>query len=91
MSFAEGRSETIGSAESLDEAAEIMALHVLSQGAPIGIAVGHAASSTARAADRLAAALTPRAGPVLRYRVGPSVGVHTGPVSFGAFWWAGAR
>jgi fatty acid kinase fatty acid binding subunit len=91
LSFAEGRSETIGSADSLDEAAEIMALHVLSQGAPIGIAVGHAASSTARAADRLAAALSSRAEPVLRYRVGPSVGSHTGPLSFGAFWWGAAR
>lgn len=27
---------------------------------------------------------------VMRYRVGPSVGTHTGPDSFGAFWWAAA-
>jgi fatty acid kinase fatty acid binding subunit len=87
LSFVGGRSETLGLAESLDHAAETMALHVLSQGTPIGIAVGYAASSTARAADRLAAALSVRAEPVMRYRVGPSVGAHTGPLSFGAFWW----
>jgi fatty acid-binding protein DegV len=91
LSFVEGRSETIGSAESLDDAAETMALYVLSQGSPIGIAVGYAGSSTARAADRLAAAVSPRAEPVLRYRVGPSVGAHTGPLSFGAFWWPAWR
>jgi DegV family protein with EDD domain len=87
FSFADGRSETIGSAENLDHAAETMALHVLSQGTPIGIAVGHAGSCTALAADRLAAALSVRAEPLMRYRVGPSVGAHTGPLSFGAFWW----
>lgn len=87
--FAEGRTETLGSAESLEDAAGIMAQHVLSQGGPVRTAVGHAASRTAPAADLLAVALerSRHVAEVLRYRAGPSVGAHTGPLSFGAFWW----
>lgn len=41
------------------------------------------------AADALAEqlALSPGFVDVTRYRVGPSVGAHTGSLSFGAFWW----
>ena len=89
FSFASGRTETLGSAESLESAAEIMARHVLSEGEAVLSAVGHAGSSTAPAAGLLAGALerSPRVAEVMRYRIGPSVGAHTGPLSFGAFWW----
>jgi hypothetical protein len=51
--------------------------------------VGHASATTERAADELAAALRALADVELveRYRVGAAVGAHTGPLSFGAFWW----
>ena len=41
--------------------------------------------------DELAAKLASSAfvGELERYRVGPAVGAHTGPFSFGAFWWPG--
>ena len=41
------------------------------------------------AADALAVLLasSPRVIGVERYRVGAAVGAHTGPLSFGAFWW----
>ena len=44
------------------------------------------------AADRLAHDLVDAAvAAVERYRVAPSVGAHTGPDSFGAFWWPAPR
>jgi DegV family protein with EDD domain len=56
-------------------------------------AVGHAASPTEPYADALAETLAAsrRVVSVERYRVGPAVGVHTGPLAFGAFWWASPR
>ena len=59
---------------------------------PLAIAVGHAGSALESEADRLAHALA-RAESVFeveRYRVGASVGAHTGPDSFGLFWWPGS-
>jgi DegV family protein with EDD domain len=52
-------------------------------------AVGHAATSMLEWADELAALLDADAciSGVERYRVTPPVGAHTGPLSFGAFWW----
>jgi hypothetical protein len=55
-------------------------------------AVGHAAASTDPAADALAGSLASLAQVVgvERYRVSAAVGAHTGPLSFGAFWWPSA-
>lgn len=89
FSFVQGRSEALAAADSLEDSAAVMAAHVLLQAGPLRAAVGHAHASTAPAADQLARALerSGRVVEVLRYRVGPSVGAHTGPLSFGAFWW----
>lgn len=59
---------------------------------PALVAVGHAARDVEADADRLAHDLLREpAGRVERYRVAPSVGAHTGPDTFGAFWWPTAR
>lgn len=93
FSLAGGQTTRLGSAASLEAAAELMASHVLSQNGPLRAAVGHAAPITAPAADALARALgdSDRVVELMRYRVGPSVGAHTGPLSFGAFWWHDVR
>lgn len=93
FSLVGGRTTELGSAESLEAAAGMMAAHVLSQNGPLRTAVGHAAPITAPAADALARALGSSGNviDVIRYRVGPSVGAHTGPLSFGAFWWHDVR
>lgn len=69
-----------------------MAAHVLGHPGTLDVAVGYAAPPTEASADLLARALA-HAGiaEVVRYRVGPSVGAHTGPLSFGAFWWPAGR
>jgi fatty acid-binding protein DegV len=66
-----------------------MAAHIDLEPGPLRAAVGHASAATAAAADALADELECSGSivDVLRYRVGPSVGAHTGSLSFGAFWW----
>jgi len=89
LSFAGGRTETLAFAGSLERAAELMAAHIDLEPGPLRAAVGHASAATAAAADALADELECSGSivDVLRYRVGPSVGAHTGSLSFGAFWW----
>lgn len=88
FSFVAGRSLRLPAADSSEDAAAAMAAHVLDRPGTLGVAVGHAAAPTEASADLLAESLA-REGvaQVVRYRVGPSVGAHTGPLSFGAFWW----
>lgn len=88
MRFADGATATIGASESVAEAVEQMAQPVLRSGAG-SVAVGHAGSEMEGAADTLAhRILGAETGlAVERYRVGASVGAHTGPESLGAFWW----
>lgn len=73
-----------------DSVVDAMARHIGAQPSPLSVAVGASDPSTFACADTLARELElePAVREVLRYRVGPSVGVHTGPGTFGAFWWA---
>jgi DegV family protein with EDD domain len=77
-----------------DEAAAVaaMASRIARSRTAVRAAVGHAAALTAGPAQALAAALAelPQVTAVERYRVGPAVGAHTGPLAFGAFWWPAA-
>jgi len=92
LTFADGSTQPIAACESLEEAVEALLAQIVAHGGPIRTAVGHAARATEPAADALAAALAGSKDvvEVERYRVGPSVGAHTGPFSFGAFWWPAA-
>ena len=89
LAFVGASAEALGSAETLEHAAELIAARVLSGDERITAAVGHADRTTSAAAGALAALLarSDRVAGLMRYRVGPSVGAHTGPLSFGAFWW----
>ena len=87
LRFADGAATPVSSHTTIEDATEEMARRIAGSGAPSQVAVGHASREVEAAADRLAHDLL-RAGvaPVGRYRVEPSVGAHTGPDSFGAFW-----
>jgi fatty acid-binding protein DegV len=92
LEFSDAQIQQIAACESLDEARDRMVEQVLGPGRLLRTAVGHAAPDAQPAADALATALA-RSTDVVgveRYRVGPSVGAHTGPSSFGAFWWPAA-
>jgi DegV family protein with EDD domain len=90
--FADGAAEPIWECASEDEAVERMADLAIRDEQAISAAVGHAGRTLEPAADQLAHRLV-RAGvtSVERYRVGASVGAHTGPDSFGIFWWPAVR
>lgn len=91
LSLVNGVVNTLELTVDAEQAAAAMAAHIASLPGPLRLAVGHGDASVADAADRLAAAAAGSSGvrEVLRYRVGPSVGAHTGGRSFGAFWWPG--
>jgi fatty acid-binding protein DegV len=87
--FADGTATPMWNCASEAEAVERMASLVLRDEQPLSAAVGHAGRALETAADQLAHRLE-RADPDLaveRYRVGASVGAHTGADSFGVFWW----
>ena len=69
-----------------------LARHVLDGPSSLGVAIGHAGREARPGADALARLLedAPAVRTVSRYRVGPSVGAHTGPGAFGCFWWPAA-
>lgn len=89
LSLVGGAAESLGAAATPEEATRTMIDRIGAQAGPLRVAVGHAAAPVAAAADELATAVQalPGVKEVLRYRVGPSVGAHTGGSSFGAFWW----
>jgi DegV family protein with EDD domain len=89
LEFTDGKTEARGACDSIEEAIEAMTNQVSEDNLPVRVGVGHAAASTEPPADALALALErqPHVVQLERYRVGPAVGAHTGPFSFGAFWW----
>lgn len=78
--------EVVGEAAHPEHAAEVMALHVLADDRPMRVGIGASDQSSFSVADRLERLLVRSGAPleVLRYRVGPSVGAHTGPGTAGA-------
>ena len=87
--FADGETRPLATCAGAVEAVDLMVEHILASSQPIRAAVGHAAAVSEPAADDLAAKLATSASvrELERYRVEPAVGAHTGPFSFGAFWW----
>jgi fatty acid-binding protein DegV len=92
LTFADGVTRPVAACSTVDEAVSAMSERVPSGDGGLRAAVGHAGIAVAGAADALAAALVdvPSVVSVERYRVGAAVGAHTGPLSFGAFWWPAA-
>ncbi|HJR96162.1 MAG TPA: DegV family protein [Gaiellaceae bacterium] len=90
LRFAAGEAAMLSTHASVEEATAIMGRRIL-RGRPGLVAVGHAGAELEAAADGLAHDLVDAVAAVERYRVTPSVGAHTGPDSFGAFWWPASR
>jgi fatty acid-binding protein DegV len=89
LRFEQGIAERLYECASVEEAIERMATLALQDAGPLEAAVGHAGAAIEGAADRLAHDLlgAEQVAQVERYRVGASIGAHTGPDSFGLFWW----
>ncbi|MEA2843961.1 MAG: hypothetical protein QOJ69_1632 [Actinomycetota bacterium] len=80
-----GVMRTLGYARDLDGAAGAMAVHVRSSGTGLRVGVGVADAGTEPLAEALASRLQDAAevSELVRYRIGPSVGAHTGPGTVG--------
>jgi DegV family protein with EDD domain len=85
VTLAGGALQTVGHASDLEQAARIMADHVLASGPWLRVAVGVADAGTLPLVAAVEALLrnAPEVKELIRYRVGPSVGAHTGPGTMG--------
>lgn len=85
LRLADGKLETVGDAPTADAAAAIMADAVPRSTGALRIGVGDSDSSSVPVADELVRRLNavPERHEIVRYRVGPSVGAHTGPGTAG--------
>ncbi|MDP9403691.1 MAG: DegV family protein [Actinomycetota bacterium] len=84
-----GSYQPVAQVTNVEDAADVMAEAVLAGGVRlrVGISVADAGALPLRQAleERLAGAV--EVAELVRYRVGPSVGVHTGPGTAGAMWY----
>lgn len=89
LRLVEGTYQPVARVATVEEAADAMAAIVLAGGTRlrVGISVADAAALPLRQAleERLTGA--EEVAELVRYRVGPSVGVHTGPGTAGAMWY----
>lgn len=89
LSLVEGEIRAVGQAHDVDTAADVMAAYARAWGDSLRCAVGIADAGAApfwqALEDRLRRA--DEVQEVVRYRIGPSVGVHTGPGTAGAFFY----
>ena len=88
LTFRDGVSTAISECASASEAVAALAA-LVPRTERVSVAVGHAARDVENAADELARMVEDSGHAVERYRVGAPIGAHTGPDSFGLFWWPG--
>ena len=86
LSLVDGKIRPVGQAVSVDDACDQMAAYVLGLGADLRVGLSIADRGAAPMWEALEARLAgrPEVREVVRYRVGPSVGVHSGPGTAGA-------
>lgn len=90
LTMAEGRMSPVGRADDLHGAADAMAGHVLAAAdVPLRVGLGIADAGATPLWRALEERLTGAPGirEVVRYRIGPSVGAHTGPGTVGVFYY----
>jgi DegV family protein with EDD domain len=87
LSLRGGTVEVVERVASALEAVNAMARYAIGWGDQLRVAVGHSDAATEPLADAIEAAVGEAASvtEVVRYRVGPSVGAHTGPGTAGCF------
>ncbi|MGH9129742.1 MAG: DegV family protein [Acidimicrobiales bacterium] len=90
FSMAGGKMAEVDRVDDLTSAVDAMAARIREPGGQLRrVAIGTADPGTERLAQALAERLrgATEVGDLLRYRIGPSVGAHTGPGTVGAYWY----
>jgi DegV family protein with EDD domain len=91
LAMSRGDLEVLGRVDTIDDTIELMEQYTATwtreHGGGVTVAIGDSDEASRPLADRLTARLTPMSGvdEIVQYRVGPSVGAHTGPGTFGLF------
>ena len=90
LALADGKVEVLGDAATTDDAAAIMADAVAGAGAGLRVGIGDSDVTSRPVADELTQRLAKARNvkEIVRYRVGPSVGAHTGPGTAGVVFYA---
>ena len=87
LGMADGHLEVLDRVTTVDDTIDVMSTYATSWGPGSTVAIGTSDPSSRRLAERLERALSGLDGidDVIHYRIGPSVGAHTGPGTFGLF------
>jgi fatty acid-binding protein DegV len=85
--MAGGRVEVLDRVSTIEDTIDVMSTFATGWGDGVTVAIGTSDTSSYALGERLEQALSGIAGvdQVVRYRIGPSVGAHTGPGTFGLF------
>ena len=87
LGMANGKLEVLERVTTIDDTVDVMSTYATSWGDGVTVAIGTADDPSRRLSERLERALTglDAVDGVMHYRIGPSVGAHTGPGTFGLF------
>lgn len=89
LSLVDGAVQRVGEVRQVDDATDAMVDHVTGSGENLRVAVGIADTGAEPLSSALIQRLSraPEVKEVVLYRIGPSVGAHTGPGTAGCFFW----
>lgn len=87
LAMVDGRLSVLDRVATVDDTVDVMSAYATSWGGGVTVAIGTADEPSRPLANRLDDALTGLAAIdlVTHYRIGPSIGAHTGPGTFGLF------
>ena len=82
-----GELEILDRVTTIEDTIDVMSTYAAGWGEGVTVAIGTSDESSRTLADRLETALNDIDGidGIVHYRIGPSVGAHTGPGTFGLF------
>lgn len=87
LAMSNGQLEILDRVTTVDDTIDVMSTFAAGWGAGVTVAIGVSDESSRTLSERLERSLSglPGVDDVVHYRIGPSVGAHTGPGTFGLF------
>lgn len=87
LAMSDGELEVLERVTTIEDASDVMSGYAAGWGSDSTVAIGTSDSASRTLGDRLQATLAglPEVDGIVHYRIGPSVGAHTGPGTFGLF------